>query len=27
LEMAEEKFVHMIETAIRFYGMQIEKIQ
>lgn len=24
LELAEERFVHMIETAIRFYGLQIE---
>lgn len=24
LDLAEEKFVHMVETAIRFYGLQIE---
>jgi hypothetical protein len=27
IERAEEKFVHMIDTTIRFYGLQIEKIK
>lgn len=26
LDVAEEKFVHMVETAIRFYGLRIEPI-
>jgi len=26
MDVAEEKFVHMVETAIRFYGLRIEPI-